>query len=920
MKNIISACLILATAIVLIVGSAKLKENPDLVAFAGKSLKGGCYPGDFRCSMVQPFVKEADSITYGIKRGAISRDELPILKVYMSDGAIGKLQSKRKSVLALTRPINISSKNDWVNGEALIEYEGRKEKSKVAMRLKGDWSDHIDYPRKLSLRIKTRSGGYLFGVKTFSVQHPVTRNYTKGPLVLEHMRTTGILTPRQKFIDMYVNDVPIGIMSMEEHFGKEMVEAQNRREGPILAIDEDPVWDQWMINYNLSPITPVQGLNFDGYRDGSIKEFDGSRLKRGTIPTQNRMRGESSLRSFFDGNKAASDVFDYDQLARHWIITNVWNGCHSMSWHNRRYYFNPISGLLEPVSFDNDANPFEYEFCTDKILEAALRDPEFIRVSRQNAKDIHAELNSHEFAKALSEKQMTYNKFFGLEAFNIPTGKNGMIEMIEPETLQSNLNSFIQKLETHLAEQPNESATFGTFKTIATDIIGEAFLENQANLSMHVRARYFPGNGNGNGTLEFRNMTLADVILNEVTVALKKRPPIELSFPETKLLSQKANLGAIEVPAIISDEDLKALKFITLQYTYNGVQHSREVDVQFKDFPTGFAGDPLSALEDIVGSDAINRAEREVSLLAREYNFRESISLPMGWRLTVPAGANLNFKSGALLKLSGPLFIKGTQNNPVSISVDSNLVFGSMGAWGGLLVSKSNERSEINHLQFNGTGSQNLNNRQDYYGMTGCINFFESDVDISNALFTDAQCEDALNIVRSDFTIDKMRIDRARSDAFDSDFSTGLIRNSEFIASGNDGVDVSGTHLKLIDIKMRQIGDKGISVGEKSFLEADGIQIDGAVIGLVSKDLSRVNARNIEFAKIKGTAIMSYIKKQEYGPSQIVCDECTFLGDMVQIGRQASTSIVLNGEEIISTKLTRRQMLDAGLIIEEINQ
>ena len=305
---------------------------------------------------------------------------------------------------------------------------------------------------------------------------------------------------------------------------------------------------------------------------------------------------------------------------------------------------------------------------------------------------------------------------------------------------------------------------------------------------------------------------------------------------------------------------------------------------------------------------------KQVVFAAGVHDFTESIALPKGWKVVFQAGAVANFKNGVLLKVQGPLSINGDKDQTVEINVESREDYKDMGSWGGLLVSKSKERSYVNYLNLKGTGHQNLHTRQGFYGMTGCLSFYESDVDISNSTFLNAQCEDALNIVKSDFNIESTVIEGARADAFDSDFSTGLIANSKFMASGNDGVDVSGTSLTLQNVVMENIGDKAISVGEKSSLVAEDIYIDGAVLGLVSKDRSNALAKKVKFENISGTAIMTYIKKQEYGPSSAECNECSFVGDLVLTGSQEGTKIRLNGSVIQNASLTQKQMYDSGLI------
>ena len=76
--------------------------------------------------------------------------------------------------------------------------------------------------------------------------------------------------------------------------------------------------------------------------------------------------------------------------------------------------------------------------------------------------------------------------------------------------------------------------------------------------------------------------------------------------------------------------------------------------------------------------------------------------------------------------------------------------------------------------------------------------------------------DDYLNIVRSDFSITDSHFRNVNADAFDSDFSTGFMKEVVFDNIGNDGIDISGTRLKIEDITMSYVGDKGISSGEKS--------------------------------------------------------------------------------------------------------
>ncbi len=883
--------------------SVFLKDNGNiLISWTGK-VEQKCASLDKKCSGLVSILNELHNGGSGINRLALSKDKLPIVRIYMSDGAVQKVDDKRNSVLSMRRPIHLAEDKDWVKATIMVEYGQTKEKSKVLLRLKGDWGDHLEHPKKLSFRIKTRAGGYLFGMKALSIQHPKTRNYGNEPLLLDHMRSHDILVPRYSFVDVFVNDFPIGVMAIEEHFRKEMIEAQNRRDGPLLAINEDPLWEQWNINVNDENPVGEFAVNFSGPRDSMIKNFNKSKFDRGTIPTNNVIRGQALFRDFLDGEVSSRDAFDYEKLSKHWILVNIWGGCHSAIWHNRRFYFNPISGLLEPVGFDNIPDPKAFKVCFGFDVKAALQDPQFLTQVALSAEEIYEDLQSKEFEKKLADSQTLHREIFEYEGFEYRAVS------ASPEVLIQNLKVLLQDLSDNYGK-------YGDFKHAYVPpypmLIGRKFLKIQSNINLHMSSFYYPYDKTG--AFEFRNLTEEPIDITDVYILRKKRENTPLDIEAFQLPSALTSPGAVKVESVIPDEVLAKNSEFIVEYNYQGNKYTRPVYVQFKESPTGFTADPLAAIRQLGGKQSVHILKKEVVFAAGTHNFTQSIALPKGWRVIVKAGAELNFKNGALLKIQGPLNVKGTKTAPVLMNVESNTDFKSMGSWGGLVVSKSPKRSSVTHLTLTGNGLQNLNTRQGFYGMTGCFSFYESDVDISNSAFIDAQCEDALNIVKADFKLDNIVIKGARADAFDSDFSTGLIVDSSFIASGNDGIDVSGTQLSLNNITMTNIGDKAVSVGENSTLHADGINIKGAVLGLVSKDLSKARAKNVRFEDITGTALMTYIKKQEYGPSALECSSCTFIGKMTRIGAQEGTIIKLDGKMITRKTLSKKQMFEAGLI------
>jgi len=75
-----------------------------------------------------------------------------------------------------------------------------------------------------------------------------------------------------------------------------------------------------------------------------------------------------------------------------------------------------------------------------------------------------------------------------------------------------------------------------------------------------------------------------------------------------------------------------------------------------------------------------------------------------------------------------------------------------------------------------------------------------------------------LNIIRSEFRLTKATFKDAPSDALDVDFSSGSILNSSFNNIEGDGVDFSGSRVDLEGFHIRNVNDKGVSVGESTYV------------------------------------------------------------------------------------------------------
>ena len=153
--------------------------------------------------------------------------------------------------------------------------------------------------------------------------------------------------------------------------------------------------------------------------------------------------------------------------------------------------------------------------------------------------------------------------------------------------------------------------------------------------------------------------------------------------------------------------------------------------------------------------------------------------------------------------------------------------------------------------------------RRDSNGLSGCINIYDSKIENLKFNISNSKCEDALNLVRTEGTIDKLKIINSSFDGLDADFSSLSIQNIEVVNSGNDCLDFSYGDYFLSNLNLSKCDDKAVSIGEAAKLEMNKFFIKDSLIGIASKDGSTVNSTDGAIEKVKN-CLSLYKKKQEF--------------------------------------------------------
>ena len=304
---------------------------------------------------------------------------------------------------------------------------------------------------------------------------------------------------------------------------------------------------------------------------------------------------------------------------------------------------------------------------------------------------------------------------------------------------------------------------------------------------------------------------------------------------------------------------------------------------------------PTATLAEVLAQHPFLAHDAEAGELVSEsgvWDVRGSLALPPGLGLRLLAGTTLRFGPGEGLVATGPLRFQGEPGAPVRLEGPPGDDPSEL--WSGIAVLGSERPSHWTHVHVLRTGGF----RREGWTLPAGVVFRRADISMESCRLAYNRTEDALNIIRSQFTLRDVEIVDSVSDALDADFSEGRIEGGRIWRTGGDGIDVSGSQVHLSEVQLSEIHDKAVSVGERSRLTASGLVISRSGTAFVSKDRSRGEIRDSRISEIAHTALMAYAKKVEYGPAELEANENAITRVQRVAMAQTGSRVVIDGRSI----------------------
>ncbi|UCC43316.1 MAG: CotH kinase family protein, partial [Candidatus Zixiibacteriota bacterium] len=756
-----------------------------------------------------------DTIVTNYLRGLTAYPEH--IRIGVKFGDYQKLAFKREQ--ALESGVLITSQDDFVPAALRLgdsEYRTR-------IRLKGDWTHDNLEGDKWSFRVILRGDSTLFGMKQFSLHQPKVRNYIYEWIFHQLLRREGIMSLRTLFVEVSLNGKNLGIYALEEHFEKRLIEHNDRREGVILKFDESVRWKdvrEFWPEPSPTRLASMEAADIDAFKSNRVMADSGLRVQF--------MQARNLLEQFRTGELAPGQVFDVRLMASYLALTDLVGGLHALSWHNLRFYYNPLTSRLEPIGFDAMAG---------QPIVCIIAASQFFGNG----------LNS--FCKRLLDDPEFYALY---------------VSELDRISLPEFLDSFFVEID----EQMNANLDVIYREFPRFDYSPTVFYDNQRVISKSLRpvkciSGYLREHNDDRVVLDLANIQPVSVFVTGASLGqvelVPKGGPVLLRHSTTPEYTSVTFGIASEsfIPDSVWSSPLVVYRMLGLDSSrYDPVNPLPRLDTAL------LRSDLLRSEFSPAGHPAITVEESEgvMTLDTGKVILRSSLVVPAGFLFKVSAGTTIDLLDSSYIVSYSPVALTGRSDKPIRMG-------SSDGTGQGLVILNADRRSTVENVLFSDLGCPSRGGWQ----LTGAITFYRSAVSIGSSEFAGIASEDALNIVSSDFMITDCSFKECMSDAFDGDFVVGSITNSHFSDCGNDAIDISGSECSFQDITVIQAGDKGLSVGEGSTVEAIRIVVSDSRIGLACKDSSEVR---MSFSDISGceVGLALYRKKSEFGASAALLD------------------------------------------------
>lgn len=346
----------------------------------------------------------------------------------------------------------------------------------------------------------------------------------------------------------------------------------------------------------------------------------------------------------------------------------------------------------------------------------------------------------------------------------------------------------------------------------------------------------------------------------------------------------------------LSDIDLKKLIFIN-DLTKDTITHVHLNYINTSDKPES------RSTEQMLRDNHIKYllTDHTISIIPGDYKITSNIIISKKYSLHIPSGVTLKLAQNINFIVNGNVTIKGNQKELVVIeNMQKNIPFGCFAIHG----KNTNSYANIDYLSVSG-GSEAYYSGKIY---TGQFAIYNSNVKLTNSIFSQSNGDDGLNIKYSKVLIDHCILENNKADQIDLDFCHAIVSNCVFkpskIDPNGDGLDLSGSYGEISNCSFSGFIDKSLSLGEKSKVLVHDCYFTNNNNALAVKDQTLLYSWSNHFSG-NTKDYFTFIKKKIFNTPVLYLNEKSNHLKMNLLSKKDLHSLSLKDQKIESNKFKK---------------
>lgn len=389
------------------------------------------------------------------------------LSIYLEPKEYKKIIEIRKKSLEQTKLTKDLER--WSSGKILYEDINRE----MQVRLKGVFPDHWSDSEQWSLKVKINNDSQpIKGLYRFALQPPKTTSYIYEWLFMKALEKENLFSLGVDYVDVKMNENNIGVYALIGQISDELIEKNKKVISPIIGFDSE-LWVLEQIQSNKiysQGVIKKENSTEDSYYRVKINPIQFS-INDKDNSLKNLKSAINLLESFRQGKLKTSETFDTDQLAKIMALRALL-GSSQFDWLDTKFYYNPITKLLEPISkeihvdlennykvyyptwwIDSSKPRPDYEMNKDFFIDDIYKDKIFYD---KYLKQLNKFSKIKYFENLISENKDEFNLYLKKIKKNYPTKKIFSYDHLEITRLRiANFLNPIQNLNAYFSNYDN---------------------------------------------------------------------------------------------------------------------------------------------------------------------------------------------------------------------------------------------------------------------------------------------------------------------------------------------------------------------------------------------------------------------------------------------------------------------------------